>query len=297
MEKLARSGEFYAAASAVLWAVAVILFRRSGESVSPLALNLFKNTVGLALLAATMLVAGTPLMPPGCGAQDAAVLVLSGVAGIAAADTLFFASLNRLGAGRSAIVDCLYSPLVILCAFAYLGEPVGPPLAGAAALIGGAIFVGTWQPASTVMRGNGLAEGVAYGALSMLLMSAAIVAAKPVLARADPLWATTVRMAGALPVLALQGALPRHRAEVARAFRPGAHWKAMVPASLVGAYFALVLWVLGFKYASAGTAGVLNQTSTLLVLVLATLFLKEPLTWRRAAAVAMGFAGGALVAF
>jgi drug/metabolite transporter (DMT)-like permease len=278
--------------------VAVILFRRAGETASPLALNLFKNAAGLVLLALTMLATGTPFVPAGTPWQDWAVLAGSGVAGIALADTLFFASLNRLGAGRTAVVDCLYSPLVILCAFVYLGEPVGPAVAGAAALIGGAIFVGTWDPAAAGgATGREAVLGVAYGAVSMVLMSAAIVAAKPVLGRVDPLWATTLRMAGAFPVLAAQALLPRHRGEVRRALAPGPHWRSMVPGTLVGAYFALVLWVLGFKYASAGAAGVLNQTSTLLVLLLATVFLKEKLTPRRLVAVALGFAGGALVAF
>ncbi len=291
---LAGTGEAYSAASAVLWAVAVVLFRQSGETVAPGALNLFKNSVGLVLLCATMLILGTPLFPKGSTGKDWAVLLASGVVGIAAADTLFFASLNRLGAGRSAIVDCLYSPLVILCAFVYLDEPIGPALAGAAVLIGGAIFVGTWQPEGPGRPTREMTAGIAYGVVSMALMAASIVVAKPVIERVDPLWATTVRMAGAFPVLMLQGAFPRQRAQVRQAFTPGPHWKAMLPATFVGAYLALIVWVAGFKYAAAGVAGVLNQTSTLLVLFFATVFLREPLSWRRGAAIAMGFAGAVL---
>ncbi|MBN2359509.1 MAG: EamA family transporter, partial [Deltaproteobacteria bacterium] len=62
-----------------------------------------------------------------------------------------------------------------------------------------------------------------------------------------------------------------------------------------GAYFALVLWILGFKYAAASVAGVINQTSTILVLLLATVFLGEPLTRRKVIAIGMGFAGAVLV--
>jgi len=42
------------------------------------------------------------------------------------------------------------------------------------------------------------------------------------------------------------------------------------------------------KYAATNVAGVLNQSSTVFVLILATLFLGEPLTLRRVLAIAAG---------
>ncbi len=36
-------GEVWALLAALIWSVAVILFKRTGEEVPPLALNLFKN--------------------------------------------------------------------------------------------------------------------------------------------------------------------------------------------------------------------------------------------------------------
>ena len=41
-------------------------------------------------------------------------LVVSGLLGIAIADTLVFMALRRLGAALLAIVDCIYAPTVIL---------------------------------------------------------------------------------------------------------------------------------------------------------------------------------------
>ncbi len=43
-------------------------------------------------------------------------------AGIGIADTLFFKSLNLLGAGFSAIIDCLYSPFTIGLSVLWLGD-------------------------------------------------------------------------------------------------------------------------------------------------------------------------------
>lgn len=292
------NGKFYAVTCAFLWAVAVVLFRRAGEDVAPLALNLFKNVLGLGLLLLTLAFAGLSLVPEDRTPGDWALLMLSGVIGIAVADTLFFASLNLLGAGRSAIVDCLYSPLVIVFAFGLLDEPVGPMLLVAAALVGAGILVGTWDPdvRDGGERPGDLLRGVLLGAVSMALMAFGIVIAKPVLEVAEPFWATAVRLAGALPLLLVLGLHRRHRASIVACFRPGPHHRFVLPSSFIGAYLAMVLWILGFKYAEAGTAGVLNQTSNLFVLLLAWLFLREPLTWRRLVAIGLGFSGAVAVA-
>ena len=104
------SGEFFSTFCAVLWAVAIILYRKCGERVPPVALNVFKNTIAAVLFPLTMIVLGIPLFPSESTLTDWAVLLLSGAIGIGIADTCLFASLNRIGAGRSAIVESGYSP-------------------------------------------------------------------------------------------------------------------------------------------------------------------------------------------
>ena len=51
-------GATFALLAALVWSFAVILFKRSGEKVAPLSLNLFKNTVALTLLAISLIVMG-----------------------------------------------------------------------------------------------------------------------------------------------------------------------------------------------------------------------------------------------
>ena len=47
-------GEFFALASALCWALAIILFRRSGDALPAFELNLFKNLVGFLLIVPTL---------------------------------------------------------------------------------------------------------------------------------------------------------------------------------------------------------------------------------------------------
>ena len=298
--EFAHAGEIYSALCAFLWAFAVILFRKSGESVAPVALNLFKDTLGLGLFLVTLPIVGVAFVPAARTSGDWFTLLLSGAIGIGIADSLFFASLNRLGAGRSAIVDCLYSPFIILCSVIYLSEPLSLNLFLAIGLMVGAILIGSWQPEKRLTTASELRDlrvGVALGIASMLLMAVGIVIAKPVLNVSNPWWSTTVRLLGGVIFLAIQGLLPRYRGDVVRCFRPSKFWLFTVPAGVVGAYLAMLFWIMGMTYTETTTASVLNQLSAIFVVILATLFLKEALTWRKVAAIAMGFAGGIIVVF
>jgi len=289
-------GEIYSLSCALIWAVAVILFRKSGESIAPVALNLFKNVVALGLFALTLPLLGVELMPSGVEPTDWAVLALSGVLGIGVADSLFLASLNRIGAGNTAIVDSLYSPFVILCAWAGLGEQVGIPVLAAMVLMIVAILLGTWEPGASkaLVDRRSTVAGVGMGVLAILLMASGLVVMKPVLTRADAWWVTTVRLIAGTVFIGGQAMLPRHRESVIRCFRPGRHWRVAVPAAVIGTYLAMITWILGLKHTFASKASILNQTSSIFVIVLAALFLKERLTIRRGVAVALAVGGTVL---
>lgn len=295
MEKFAHSGEFYSLLSALTFSVGVILFRRSGElAVSPIALNTFKNTTGLALFLLTLLLVGHPLLPNHVSTGDWLLLLLSGAIGIALADSLFFMSLNRIGAGRSAIVNCLYSPVIILSAFLFLGEPVGPALLIAMALMASAILVGTWNPKRVESREElkQMRAGVIIGIFAITTMAVGIVMAKPALNRTDPWWSATIRLVGGVAVLFVLLLKRNVRQDVLSAFRPGPVWRVTLPAAFIGTYMAMAFWIRGMTLTHTSIASVLNQLSNIFILILATLILREHLTARKVAAIVMGVAAG-----
>jgi drug/metabolite transporter (DMT)-like permease len=291
-------GETCALLAALTWACAVVLLKRVGESVSPLALNLFKNVVALILLTFTLLVMPQSIdLVREFSGEDIAVLLLSGLLGIAIADTVFLQSLNLLGVGLVSIVDCLYSPFVILFSFLILSEELA-----AAHYVGtGLILVGVFTssrhaPPAGRTRGQ-IVLGTVLGAIAMALMSFGIVIAKPVLEINDfPLiWATTLRLLPATLALALMASVSPQRKEHWSVFRPSSLWRLSVPASVLGMYLAMIFWVAGFKYAKASIAGILNQTSIIFAIILAAVILKEPFTRRKFVAVTLAAAGVILV--
>ena len=293
--RLRSPGEIMAVGSGVVWAAAVILYRVSGRKVHPLALNLFKNVVALLFMVPTMLLLGERLAPA-VPAKSVGILLVSGFLGIAVSDTLFFYSLNRLGAGLVAIVDCFYSPFVIGLSFLLLGESMSAwQLTGVALIIAAVLAASRSNSGERITRKN-LVVGLILGVLSQLFVAVGIVIAKPVLASTPLVWATLVRVVGgSIPLLIGLPLFARSRALLGPIFKP-ANWKAMIPASFFGSYLSLIFWMGGMKYAKASVAAALNQLNTIFIVIMAVVFLKERLTGWKAAAVVLALAGACLAA-
>lgn len=283
-------GETYALACALVWAFAVIFFRKSGETVSPFSLNLFRVVVSTLLFSVTMVIFQKPLLGQ-APVEDYLILVASGVIAIAFSDTLFHMCLNRVGAGLNAIVSTLYSPFIILFAFLMLGERLGrEQFLGMLLIMGGVVVASATRLPQGVNRRD-LIIGLLLGVGSMVTLAFGIILAKPVLERSDILWATTVRQLGSLAVLGPVALLWPGRRQRLAIFRPHASWKFSLPGAILGSYLALILWIGGMKYTTAGNAGILNQTSTIYTLIFASIFLKEPFTRRKGMASVLAMLG------
>jgi drug/metabolite transporter (DMT)-like permease len=287
-------GEFFALGAAVVWATAVILFRRSGETTPPFALNLFRVGVSSVLLVGLMVALGNELAPERPW-TDYLLLTLSGWIGIALSDTLFHRCLNMVGAGINAVVDCLYSPFTAILAFLVLKESLGLlQIAGLVLVVSGVLLTVRAVPPEGTSRRD-LVVGIGWGVLAMFTLALGVILAKPVLEGTSVLWVTTVRQVASLALMAPVALAMRDRAVVWSVFIPRAHWRFTLPGTILGSFVALLFWLAGMKYAMTGVAAVLNQTSTIFLLFLAWLILGEPFTGRRWAAAGLALAGIALV--
>ena len=137
--------------------------------------------------------------------------------------------------------------------------------------------------------------GMLVGVGAMATLGFGIILAKPVLERSDVMWATSVRQFGSLAALVLVAPFVPGRRRRLRVFRPHRAWRYTLPGTILGSYLALILWIAGMKHTTAGSAGILNQTSTIYILIFASLFLKEPFTRRKAVAAFMALFGIILV--
>jgi drug/metabolite transporter (DMT)-like permease len=104
-----------------------------------------------------------------------------------------------------------------------------------------------------------------------------------------------MREVGALIVMLPPALLAPNRREIFGLFRPAPNWKYSMPGTLLGSYLALIFWIAGMKYSMAGPAAILNQTSSIYVLIFASIFLKEPFTTRKVVASVLAIAGIVMV--
>jgi drug/metabolite transporter (DMT)-like permease len=288
-------GKIMALLCAVVWAGAVILFKLAGDKIRPLALNLYKTALTVALLFPALLLLKIPLVPAAVPGRHWLAIAASGILGIAVSDTLFFACLNRLGAGMTAIVDSLYAPFVMTATWLVLLQRPRLEQIGGALLVIAAVLVVAYRKSGSPLPTRRIVSGIFFGVAAMAIMAVSIVLMQPVLRGVPVLWVTELRMLSALAVLLAMFSWQKDRRRLlAPLWEKGSRLYAFWGA-LLGNLLSMTLWVGAFKFTSVNSAAVLNQTNTVFVVVLACVFLKESFTRRRLLATALAVAGSLLV--
>jgi drug/metabolite transporter (DMT)-like permease len=288
-------GVLCATGAAFFWAAAVIMFKKSGETFSPMALNLFKSVVTLLLLVPTLWFAGVPLFPAR-PVGDWVLFFISGALGISLADTFFFMALKRLGASRWAVVDCLYLPFIIIMSTLLLNEAIGLKGGAGALLVIAAIGADACSGSSAMMSRRDFWLGLVFGVLAVIMIAGSVIMVKPLLEETSVLWASFVRILAGVAGLIVMALIQPERRKILGVLIPSSTWKIALPASVVGNYMAMLAWLAGFKYTLVSVAAILNQLSTIFTFILAAVFLKEPVTLPRLIAIVMAVSGALLAA-
>ncbi len=288
-------GKSLALFSALLWAFAVILFKRAGDVMRPVPLTFYKTIIAFILLLPLMWFTGVPLIPPEVTSNDWIMVSLSGIIGISIADCLFFLCLNLLGAGLTAIVDCLYSPMVIGLSWFLLSEPLDFKQLTGALLIITAVLAATFERPEKKLELKNIVLGIMSGAAAMFFMAMGVVQMKPALTKTSVFWVTELRLLAALIVLTFMILIHHMRKEWLGSLMSPKNWRHALPATILGNVIAMTLWVTAFKFTDVNSAAILNQTNTIFIVLLATFILKEPFTLRRAIASTLATGGSILV--
>ncbi|MDB4472783.1 DMT family transporter [bacterium] len=289
-------GDICAVASALFWSVAVILMRVSGLKVPPLPLTFFKIWVAVLLLIGTLLWEGSPWVLDLSG-QDYLRLVVSAVLGITLADTMIASALNRLGASLQALADCVYSPVIALVGLVMFGEHLSAwEMVGGALVVSG-VFVGATRTVE-IKKPNDLWIGILLAAGAHIIMAVGILMVRDLFREHSLVWVSTFRFVVAGVVMLFWGALGGRKKlrHLFLGFRTRETWKFMIPMSILGPFLATLFWVAGFKHLNAGRAAIFNQLSTVFIVILAYLILKEKFTARKIAGVLLAIFGSLVVA-
>ena len=289
-------GEACSIGAALSWAGGVIVYKRLGETLPPLTLNLVKNILVLAMVAPTvLLVHGARL--PSLSAYAIGLAIASGVLGIALADTLYFKALNTLGAGRMGVVGNFYCRFVTATWFAVLGRRVNSMKMLRFVLVsGGVLVVSSHDPQRKLSPGD-LRKGALLGVAAVFLIASAIVMIKRVLEGAPLFWIVLLRLVGGVGGMLAIFALRREAPALGARAKAKLDWPLLLLAAFLGQYVSMVLWMAGYKYTAASVAAVLNETASVFIVLLAAVFLHEGLDARRIAGVTCTLTGVACMLF
>lgn len=295
-------GELASLSASALWAIASVLFAQLGrEKISPLALNLLKCALALAMLWLTMLWRDGHTWPWALGTPELVALAISGVIGLTIGDTAFFGALTRLGARRTLLMMTLAPPATAVMAWPFLGEPITlKMLAGMALTMGGIAWVirertGEEEPDAHARREELL--GLALVLVAVLCQAGGNVLTKFGGEHISSLSTSVVRLAfGVLGLGVVVGGLGRAR-QVVAPLSNGRQVALLIVATFLGTYLGIWLLVTGLQYADAGVAATLSSTSPIFVLPIAAFFLGERLTTRSMLGACVAVAGVALLSF
>jgi drug/metabolite transporter (DMT)-like permease len=257
--------------SAASWAVGTILFKGVGAEFSSMAMTFIKSVAGALLLGSLLCFVGWTIPRP----DALGWLALSGILGISAGDTFFFAALQRLGAHQLIIIMMLGPAVTVLMAVLVLGEwPSLLAWIGIILVLGGVSLTlfgdvgGGEQPATTQ-------AGVVFGILCIVSMAISIIVAKLGLRDVSALEGTFLRMAFGFSGILLLGLVQRKIGYWLHPLRKGglrAKFGVAVVVVTIGGFW---LSLAAIKHLDVSIANTLIATEPLFALPLAVVWLHE----------------------
>ncbi|GAL27046.1 Gll3359 protein [Vibrio variabilis] len=240
-------------------------------SVSAMQLNIIKG-----VLASTMMLLVMPFIPmPTVELKSSYVLILgiSGVIGIAIGDSAYFASLKRIGAGKTLLLESLAPPLSGVLALMFLGTALGFQSWLGVVITTVAVTAVVFQP-----NGNGNEKtslsGIGFGLVASVCQATGVVISHFALVQGDlpPLLGAFIRLTIGVAVVAclvplLEKKPYRSMVQQGRTMK-AVSWYWLIAAIFVGTFLALWLQQIALKHANPAVAQTLIATSPLFILII-----------------------------
>lgn len=263
--------ELAALGSALCWSITGILSTAPSRHLGGVAYTRIRMLIVFVIMLAWALPSGVLSTIP---ASQWTTIILSGLVGIFIGDTALFTTMARLGPRRAGILFATNAPMTVVIAWVLFGESLEWfELAGCVLVVAGvsvAIFKGRRGVSTHSLEAvqGSIGAGVGLGLLAALCQAIGALMAKPALmAGADPVAVTTVRVGVAalalhvsllLPITALRARNPMTTEVFVRATAAG----------LIGMALGMSLLLYAYGNGNAGISAILSSTSPVMVLPL-----------------------------
>tara|TARA_B110000438_G_scaffold290151_1_gene325547 strand:+ start:52 stop:936 length:885 start_codon:yes stop_codon:yes gene_type:complete len=285
-------GDIFAIMTAFCWSSAVILFDVSSKRLDSFQMNVLKNFIGVFGFIVTIVILKIPF--PEFSSSEISILLLSGVVGVAIADLFFLAALRKLGSGLVAVVSTIYSPSVFIIAYIMFRETITFQSYLGALLVVLGIIVSTYKTPQ-ISNNRNLYLGILFGVIAQVLTAYSVLLVKPIMVDNPILIIALYRFSIGLFVTMGILVLRNGFSGLFLTLKIGLRKKTVILGAFLGTYLSVILWLAGFKYTLAGRAAIYNQLSTVFIVIMAALFLKESMSFKKWVGVTLSVLGAVLV--
>ncbi|MFB9215921.1 DMT family transporter [Vibrio sinaloensis] len=267
---MAYQGELAAIMAAMVWAAATWIYSQFSHQFSALQLNIIKGVIASAMMLLVLPIDGLPTAQ--IETQHILILAVSGVIGIAVGDSAYFASLKRIGANKTLLLESLAPPLSGVLALLVLGSVLSLQSWLGVVVTTVAVTLVIFQPDSSQQKID--SKGVTFGLLASVCQASGVVISHYALVAGDlpPLLGALIRLSvGVLAVMVVIRLVEKqpftHMRQHLRSLSSRAFvW--LLGAIFVGTFLALWLQQVALKYANPAVAQTLIATSPLFMLLI-----------------------------
>lgn len=255
--------------SACSWAFGTITFERIGKVVPFVGITFLKGVFSIMLMILLLLFTGGLYS---IGLWAFSFLALSGIIGITIGDSLFFKSLQDLGAKTQVVFFLLGQILTMILSLLFLGELLSlEQYIGAFVLLSG-VVVTTWGTQSS--HPNKL-RGIVFGLLSMTCFSVSAIMVKAAISEVPVITATFYRMLFGTIFTLGYGFASKNFGSWVKPFKDRKLLYLFIFNVIVITYGGFLLSMAAIKFISVALASVLSATEPIFVFLLAFLIMKE----------------------
>ncbi len=260
--------------SACSWAFGTITFERIGKAVPFVGITFLKGVFSVLLMIVLIMFTGGLY---NISWWEFSFLSLSGIIGIAVGDSLFFKSLQDLGAKVQVIFFLLGQVLTMVLSLLFLGEILTvEQYIGASILLGGIVVT----TCGTQTNHPNKSRGIILGLLSMICFSVSAIMVKAAIADVPVITATFYRMLFGTVFTLGYGVASKNFKSWILPFKDRKLCALFILNVIVITYGGFLLSMAAIKFISVSLASVLSATEPIFVLLLAFLINKDRATIR-----------------
>jgi len=255
-------------------------------------MNFIKNIIGFIGFFLVLLITGDILIS--YTANEYWLLTISAILGVAVGDLFLLASLKRLGSGLYAVAGTSYILFIFLFAFLMFEEliPMQVYFGGTLVMLG--IMIRSMTMLKT-NSGKQLLQGLVFVLVAQALTAYSVLLVIPVMASHPVVHIAMIRFGIGVSFNIVHFLFVRGIESFKKTVITGFKVPTMVAGAFMGTFLSVIFWLSGFKYTLAGRAAIYNQLSTILITLMAAIFLKEKMNYRSWMGVALAIAGAVLV--